>query len=109
MHKRRWHGLLGGTLTTLLTLAGVGAFPAVIMPEPEAASALENGLARTPPMGFNNWNTTHCNNTFNETTIRGIADSFISLGLKSAGYNYVNIDDCWAEPTRNSSGNLVPN
>ncbi|MGW3998303.1 carbohydrate-binding protein [Amycolatopsis sp. NPDC004772] len=72
------------------------------------ASALENGLLRTPPMGFNNWNSTQCRAEFNETMIKGIADIFVSKGLKDAGYTYVNIDDCWALPSRNSAGNLVP-
>jgi alpha-galactosidase len=93
--------------------AGVGACAtltvAAIVAAPVPAAALENGLARTPPMGFNNWNTTQCRSTFNETMIRGIADTFISAGLKDAGYQYVNIDDCWAEPNRDASGNLVPN
>src|SRR5205809_2943799 len=73
------------------------------------AGALENGLARTPPMGFNNWNTTGCSGTFNEAMVKGVADKFVSAGLKSVGYQYVNIDDCWAEPNRDNSGNLVPN
>ena len=72
------------------------------------ASALENGLLRTPPMGFNNWNSTQCRAEFTETMIKGIADIFVSKGLKDAGYTYVNIDDCWALPSRNSAGNLVP-
>src|SRR3954454_6674972 len=72
------------------------------------ALALENGLLRTPPMGFNNWNSTQCKADFNETMIKGIADIFVSKGLKDAGYTYVNIDDCWALPSRNSAGNLVP-
>jgi alpha-galactosidase len=72
------------------------------------AQALDNGLARTPPMGFNNWNTTHCTSTFNEGMIKAIADLFVSKGLKDAGYQYVNIDDCWAKTSRNSQGNLEP-
>jgi alpha-galactosidase len=32
----------------------------------------------------------------------------ISLGLKDAGYQYLNIDDCWHSKQRNSSGYLVP-
>ncbi|MDJ0347464.1 NPCBM/NEW2 domain-containing protein [Streptomyces sp. H10-C2] len=59
-------------------------------------------------MGFNNWNSTHCRAEFNETMVKGIADIFVSQGLKSAGYSYVNIDDCWALPNRNAAGNLVP-
>jgi alpha-galactosidase len=69
---------------------------------------LPNGLASTPPMGFNNWNTTHCDSSFNEEMIKGIADIFVERGLKDAGYEYVNIDDCWALPERDENGNLVP-
>ncbi|MEU7057024.1 NPCBM/NEW2 domain-containing protein [Streptomyces sp. NPDC046197] len=68
----------------------------------------DNGLARTPPMGFNNWNSTHCRAEFGEGLVKGIADAFVSLGLKDAGYTYVNIDDCWALPNRDANGNLVP-
>jgi alpha-galactosidase len=73
-----------------------------------AAVALDNGLARTPQMGFNNWNATHCSGDFNETMVKGIADLFVSSGLKDAGYQYVNLDDCWALPARDADGNLVP-
>ncbi|QUQ62677.1 NPCBM/NEW2 domain-containing protein [Kutzneria sp. CA-103260] len=73
-----------------------------------AAVALDNGLARTPQMGFNNWNATHCSGDFNETMVKGIADLFVSSGLKAAGYQYVNLDDCWALPARDAGGNLVP-
>ncbi|MGO4457800.1 NPCBM/NEW2 domain-containing protein [Streptomyces sp. M-16] len=59
-------------------------------------------------MGFNNWNSTHCRAEFNETMVKGIADLFVSKGLKAAGYRYVNLDDCWALPNRDASGNLVP-
>jgi alpha-galactosidase len=62
-----------------------------------------------PQMGFNNWNSTHCRDEFNEAMIRGIADKFISLGLKDAGYKYVNIDDCWANWQRDKNGKLQPN
>ncbi|HTI23642.1 MAG TPA: NPCBM/NEW2 domain-containing protein, partial [Kutzneria sp.] len=72
-----------------------------------AAVALDNGLARTPQMGFNNWNATHCSGDFNETMVKGIADLFVSSGLKDAGYQYVNLDDCWALPARDASGDLV--
>jgi rhamnogalacturonyl hydrolase YesR/polygalacturonase len=72
------------------------------------APSLENGQARTPPMGFNNWNSTKCTSAFNEAMIKSIADLFVSRGLKDAGYQYVNIDDCWALPQRNGQGDLVP-
>jgi len=73
------------------------------------AYALDDGLALTPPMGFNNWNTTHCSATFNEQMIIEIADLFVTKGLKDAGYEYINLDDCWALPTRDpETGRLVP-
>ena len=36
-----------------------------------------------------------------------VADLLISLGLKDAGYQYLNIDDCWTSKARNSTGHLV--
>ncbi|ANN19698.1 alpha-galactosidase [Amycolatopsis orientalis] len=89
-----------------LAVAAFALAPVLSVPEP--ALALENGLARTPPMGFNNWNTTQCRAEFDEAMIKGIADIFVSQGLKDAGYTYVNIDDCWALPTRNARGDLQP-
>ncbi|KOG37595.1 NPCBM/NEW2 domain-containing protein [Streptomyces decoyicus] len=73
-----------------------------------SAPRLPDGLAKTPPMGFNNWNSTHCRAEFNEEMVRGIADLFVAKGLKDAGYQYVNLDDCWALPTRDGNGKLVP-
>lgn len=55
--------------------------------------ALENGLARTPPMGWNSWN--HFGGNINETIVREIADAMVSSGMRDAGYVYVNIDDTW--------------
>ena len=95
------------TTAALTAVAAAAVFGAVLAPRP--ALALDNGLARTPPMGFNNWNATQCRADFNEAMVKSIADIFVARGLKDAGYQYVNIDDCWAEQTRDSSGNLVPN
>ncbi|MFH9070068.1 NPCBM/NEW2 domain-containing protein [Streptomyces alboflavus] len=69
---------------------------------------LPDGLALTPPMGFNNWNATHCRADFDESMVKGIADIFVEKGLKEAGYEYVNLDDCWALPQRDADGKLVP-
>ncbi|GAA5201242.1 NPCBM/NEW2 domain-containing protein [Rugosimonospora acidiphila] len=74
---------------------------------PAPALALDNGLARTPPMGFNDWNAFGCN--VSEQLIKQTADFFVSSGLKAAGYQYVNIDDCWMTHTRDpQTGRLVP-
>jgi alpha-galactosidase len=69
-----------------------------------AAQALNNGVARTPPMGWNSWNTFGCN--INEALIRQHADALVSSGLRDLGYRYVVVDDCWFNPNRDSSGNL---
>jgi alpha-galactosidase len=66
--------------------------------------SLENGLARTPPMGWNSWNNFGC--AVNEQVIRETADAMVKSGLKDAGYQYVNIDDCW-QVARDSSGAIV--
>jgi alpha-galactosidase len=95
-------GLAGvGTLTT-------GAALTTEIATAPTATALANGLALTPPMGFNNWNSTHCRADFNEAMVKDIADLFVSQGLKAAGYTYINLDDCWALPQRDAQGDLVP-
>jgi alpha-galactosidase len=72
-----------------------------------AARALDNGLAETPPMGFNDWNAFGCN--VSEQLIKQTADFFVSSGMKAAGYEYVNIDDCWMTHQRDpETGRLVP-
>jgi alpha-galactosidase len=63
-------------------------------------------LALTPPMGFNDWNAFGCD--VNEKLIKETADFFVSSGLREAGYQYVNIDDCWSLKERGKDGKLVP-
>ncbi|HEY2060839.1 MAG TPA: alpha-galactosidase [Amycolatopsis sp.] len=83
-------------LATALVAAGLVSPP---------AEALENGLARTPPMGWNTWNTFQCN--INETLIKQTTDLMVSSGMRDRGYNYVNLDDCWMTQNRDGAGNLV--
>ena len=54
-----------------------------------AGRALDNGLARTPPMGWNSWNKFACNG-LNEQVMRATADAIATNGMKDAGYQYVN-------------------
>lgn len=72
-----------------------------------AAHRLENGLARTPPMGWSSWNRFHCDIT--EADVKGIVDAICSSGLRAAGYEFVNIDDCWEALSRDPYGNLISN
>ncbi|SDP15178.1 ricin-type beta-trefoil lectin domain protein [Actinacidiphila guanduensis] len=93
---------LAATLTALLLL-----LPALLLLGPaQSAHALDNGLARTPPMGFNDWNAFGCN--VSEQLIEQTADYLVSSGLRDDGYTYVNIDDCWLTHSRDAAGNLVP-
>ncbi|WP_328348023.1 cellulose binding domain-containing protein [Micromonospora sp. NBC_00421] len=95
----RGRRLLTALATGLLVVAG----PAVVL-RTTPALALDNGVARTPPMGWNSWNTFGCN--INETLIRQMTDAMVSSGMKDAGYQYVVVDDCWMNPNRDSAGNL---
>jgi len=62
------------------------------------------GLALTPPMGWNSWNKFGCN--VSDELIRGMADAMVKSGMKNAGYQYVNVDDCW-QVSRDANGNIV--
>jgi len=97
MALRRW-------MTALVLLFGLAigaALPAsaqiAFKPRPD------NGLAKTPPMGWNSWNKFGCN--IDEATIRAQADALVSTGLKDAGYTYVVVDDCW-QVARDADGNI---
>lgn len=64
-------------------------------------------IVQTPPMGWNTWNT--FGEHINEQLIRESVDTFVKLGLREAGYQYVVIDDCWSERERDFKTNeIVP-
>jgi alpha-galactosidase len=67
--------------------------------------ALDNGLARTPPMGWNSWNKFACKG-LNEKVVRETADAMASNGMKDAGYQFVILDDCW-QTGRDAAGNIL--
>src|SRR5579875_4061832 len=105
---RRARSRLRRVLTATAGLALVlGALPAALVATSAApALALDNGLTRTPPMGFNDWNAYHCG--VSAQLIEQTALAMHTDGMQAAGYQYVNIDDCWMTKTRNSAGQLVP-
>lgn len=64
------------------------------------------GLAMTPPMGWNSWNTFATN--IDEKLVKETADIMVSSGLVAAGYNYIVLDDGWMTHDRDENGDLVP-
>ncbi|KAK7836376.1 alpha-galactosidase [Quercus suber] len=54
---------------------------------------------------WNSWNHFACH--IQEELIRETADAMVSTGLAALGYEYINLDDCWAQLKRDSKGNLV--
>jgi len=69
--------------------AGEGAYPER-RPLPALHKVADNGLARTPPMGWNSWN--KFAGRVDDRAVRGMADAMATNGMKDAGYVYVNID-----------------
>ena len=62
-------------------------------------------LAPTPPMGFNTWNTFQTK--ISEDMLQAMVDTFVSSGMKAAGYQYFVLDDGWMAMERDKNGNLV--
>jgi len=77
----------------------------VALPAP-AAAVRPNGLAKTPPMGWNSWN--KFQRRVNDQVVREEAAAMARNGMKDAGYVYVNIDDTW-QGTRDAQGNIRAN
>ncbi|XP_069680372.1 alpha-N-acetylgalactosaminidase-like [Periplaneta americana] len=80
------------------------------------ASALDNGLALTPPLGWLAWERFRCitdcdqfpDECISEQLFKRTADLMVSEGYKDVGYQYVIIDDCWLSTERDSEGRLQP-
>jgi alpha-galactosidase len=70
-----------------------------------SVQAHDNGLAKTPPMGWNSWNKFACN--VSEKLIKEMADAMVTSGMRDAGYIYLVIDDCW-QIDRDAQGNIQP-
>jgi hypothetical protein len=81
------------------------------------AWALDNGVGRTPMMGWMAWIRFRCNiacdadpdNCISEHLVKSMADAMVAGGYKDAGYEYVSIDDCWQAHERAPDGTLQPN
>lgn len=75
-------------------------------------------IGLTPQMGWNDWYSYYEHIT--DRDIRAAAATMISSGMADYGYQFVDIDDCWARkpgsddpdlkgPTRDAQGNILPN
>ena len=65
---------------------------------------LDNGLALTPPMGWNSYNHYAC--LPNQSIIESNAKAVVDLGLADLGYDYVTCDCGWTLPDRALDGTL---
>lgn len=92
------------------------AVPLLVSVLSGAALALDNGLMRTPPMGWLAWERFRCDidcdddpkNCISEKLFMDMADRLSQDGWKELGYVYVNIDDCWSSMQRDQKGRLQP-
>jgi alpha-galactosidase len=85
---------------------GEGAYPKRI-DVPAFHKIPYNGLAKTPPMGWNSWN--KFAGQVDDAAVRSIADAVSTNGMKEAGYIYINIDDTWEGDSRDAQGNITTN
>lgn len=69
------------------------------------AMALQDGLAHTPPMGFNSYMSPRHDHAHAEG-FEAIASFFISSGMRENGYLYINTDEGWETKSRDSHGRL---
>lgn len=75
-----------------------------LVPPSKDPKRTHNGLAMTPPMGWNSWNKFGCK--IDEKVVRSVADAMVSSGMRDAGYQYIVIDDCWQGP-RDAQGTIT--
>ena len=99
------NGTAGAEMIAHRAPAGEGAYPKRIE-LPALHKVADNGLAKTPPMGWNSWNKVR--GRVDDAAVRGMADVIASNGMKQAGYVYVNIDDTW-QGDRDANGNIQAN
>ena len=74
--------------------------------------AYNNGLGRTPIMGWNSWCTDSLCNAFgkdpcSEEMVFSTVDAIVSQGLDKLGYTWIDLDDCWSSKNRSAEGELM--
>ncbi|TDQ00730.1 NPCBM/NEW2 domain-containing protein [Labedaea rhizosphaerae] len=100
--------LVGGLLALAFVVAPTTATAQPTAPSTATPAATAHhdphNVAATPPMGWNDWYTFFCN--VDENLVKQTADAMVSSGMRDAGYDYVNLDDCWAG-ARDADGNMT--
>jgi alpha-galactosidase len=91
-------------MKTIMRLSLFLALLLVLLSSCKAAEPAQ--IALTPPMGWNTWYGFFCKVT--DADVRAQADEMIKNGMKTAGYEYVNLDDCW-QGQRDSNGAIRAN
>lgn len=97
-------GSIRSILAVALAFLALAQIPAALAEPMHFFARPDNGLAVTPPMGWNSWNHFACN--VSASLIEGEADAMVASGMKAAGYRYVVIDDCW-QVGRDANGNIL--
>jgi alpha-galactosidase len=87
------NGTAGTPVIAHRAAAGDGALPERVT-LPALHQVRDNGLARTPPMGWNSWN--KFSRRVSDEIVRGVADAMAANGMRDAGYVYITIDDTWS-------------
>lgn len=78
--------------------------PTKVTIDTDSEEPYSNGAALTPPMGWSSWNTFRQN--ISEELILSTAEAMKKTGLLEAGYQYINLDDCWQSSLRDANGRL---
>ena len=68
-------------------------------------------LGAKPPLGWNTWKTCGdegCTHDYcDENEVKANAQAMVDSGMTALGFNYVNLDDCWASLRDETTGKLT--
>jgi alpha-galactosidase len=101
-HDGKWGGVDNGFF---VRVTSEEMHPARL-PLPQLRDLPDNGLVRTPPMGWNSWNKFH--DKFDDATVRAMADAMVASGMSKVGYTYIIVDEGWSS-SRDATGKITGN
>jgi alpha-galactosidase len=95
----------------MVASGGFNRLSALVALSLHVSTALDNGLGETPLLGWNTWKTcgdSGCTHDYcDEHEVKTAAEAMAANGMQALGYNYVNLDDCWAYTRDNATGALT--